>query len=655
MKRLVTILLLFLMAAQFLVSVPMHQVQGSGENWLEGWNYRKSHMICNSTGAGSNYQVNITTFYGSGSDSGSYVYLHSRCQTTFADVRFTDNDGSTLLDICNETCFVSVNATFWVEVQDDLSSQNVTIYIYYGNAEASSVSNGDNTFLFFDDFLGSSLNASKWTSSSRAGGTATVSGGYVTIDPAQTWDGVYIRTVPEIQFPNCAVEMKYLLDGFVTQGNPNTHHFGTYFIKPNTTYPRDNIYYYMISGAIPAPLFASYFEPEAHSNSYSGTTGSSAGTRAYFLGGYSFDGSLASGSTGYWRNYAMPIFAISTYRLSTYLSSNRIRGDAINVSNSALIYSYYSVSPNATHISGIGSSALIELLLWGYYVPANRIDWVFVRKCVFPEPQHDVWGEEEVFEMEPPTYSNVGQNSTMVGTVILFHVFWQDNFRIVKHIFGWNFSGTWENDTEVIWGPFSQSGWSNITKEINDSAVSMKGYLIQWCVWAKDLWGNANNTGLQNFTLTTMCVSYYFTTGGTFRMNNTDVANSTITDYGYGSLLKLAALPFNSSFVFVNFTWTDDLSGYNDTNPYNLTLLTNDFFNTQNITLWCYFDLAGAAPPAVVSSGGMMLLGLTLGCIFTLLLIGARVRKRKESSPSEQVFYSVSYRIRESEKPCLYL
>lgn len=35
---------------------------------------------------------------------------------------------------------------------DDLSIDSQTIYIYYGNADATTISNGDKTFLSFDDF-----------------------------------------------------------------------------------------------------------------------------------------------------------------------------------------------------------------------------------------------------------------------------------------------------------------------------------------------------------------------------------------------------------------------------------------------------------------------------------------------------------------------
>jgi len=119
--------------------------------WLSGWNYRKSHTINPASGAGTNYQVTITAHYGSGTDSGSDVYLNSHSRTDFGDVRFTASNGSTLLDYWIESKSDGVQAVFWVEISDDLSTNSATIYIYYGNSSATTTSNGGNTFLFFDD------------------------------------------------------------------------------------------------------------------------------------------------------------------------------------------------------------------------------------------------------------------------------------------------------------------------------------------------------------------------------------------------------------------------------------------------------------------------------------------------------------------------
>ena len=110
--------------------------------WLTGWGKRKSHIINNATGAGTLYPIKIIVHKGTGTDSGPDVYLGTLVRDDFKDVRFTDNDGSTVLDCFMETFTSGSVATFWVEVADDLSSAAVTIYVYYDKAaETTIVSN----------------------------------------------------------------------------------------------------------------------------------------------------------------------------------------------------------------------------------------------------------------------------------------------------------------------------------------------------------------------------------------------------------------------------------------------------------------------------------------------------------------------------------
>ena len=77
-----------------------------------------------------------------------------------------------LLDIAEEWGQVNVpanisgdTATFWVKIDDDLSSTDATIYVYYGNTQATSASNGTATFVFFDDFEDADLSEWDYTNS----------------------------------------------------------------------------------------------------------------------------------------------------------------------------------------------------------------------------------------------------------------------------------------------------------------------------------------------------------------------------------------------------------------------------------------------------------------------------------------------------------
>ncbi|MEM2994510.1 MAG: DUF2341 domain-containing protein [Candidatus Bathyarchaeia archaeon] len=149
-------------------------------DWLSGWNYRKSHVIGNVLGAGTNYQVRITVHYGVGTDIGEHVYLNGHCRTDFGDVRFTENDGTTLLNYWIEEYTSGNQGIFWVKITDNLDNSPTTIYIYYGNPSATSISNGTNTFVFFDDFDDGVIDSTKWTainSAQESGGTFRGEGG----------------------------------------------------------------------------------------------------------------------------------------------------------------------------------------------------------------------------------------------------------------------------------------------------------------------------------------------------------------------------------------------------------------------------------------------------------------------------------------------
>lgn len=131
-------------------------------SWLSDWDYRKSHIINQTADAGTNYQMNVTTYYGSGSDSGSNVYLNTNSQIDFDDVRFTDSTSNLLYQWRQEVTFSS-NAVFWFNITDNISSGDVTIYVYYGNDGASLYSDFDNTFIFGEPFDNATLDTSRWT------------------------------------------------------------------------------------------------------------------------------------------------------------------------------------------------------------------------------------------------------------------------------------------------------------------------------------------------------------------------------------------------------------------------------------------------------------------------------------------------------------
>lgn len=123
------------------------------------WQYRKAYSISRAAGVVTNYQWPLKIYYGAGTDGTEAVegltagkmYCDSLCQADFDDIRVTNSDGQTLQDIWLEIKTDSNNAIFWIE-HDSIGVGATTFYVYYGNATATSVSNGANTFIDYEDF-----------------------------------------------------------------------------------------------------------------------------------------------------------------------------------------------------------------------------------------------------------------------------------------------------------------------------------------------------------------------------------------------------------------------------------------------------------------------------------------------------------------------
>ncbi|MDY6965391.1 MAG: DUF2341 domain-containing protein [Halobacteriota archaeon] len=116
-----------------------HANDGITEGY-SGWDYRKPIKITNSSTELTDYQINLTVFH-----------VPGKMNSDFSDLRFKD-DSNNVLSYWIESYVASTSADVWVKVPIIAASGNTTIYMYYGNANATSTSDGDATFDFFDDF-----------------------------------------------------------------------------------------------------------------------------------------------------------------------------------------------------------------------------------------------------------------------------------------------------------------------------------------------------------------------------------------------------------------------------------------------------------------------------------------------------------------------
>ena len=137
---------------------------GAEQTWYyAAWSRRAPITITNTGSAQTDYLVRVDVAY------------DGDMQADFDDIRFVDSDDATPLNFWRETYTASTSAVFWVKIPS-IPAGSKTIYMYYGNGTVGNASDGDNTFIFYDTFPGSSLNGSKWNIWSA---TATVAGSVV--------------------------------------------------------------------------------------------------------------------------------------------------------------------------------------------------------------------------------------------------------------------------------------------------------------------------------------------------------------------------------------------------------------------------------------------------------------------------------------------
>ncbi len=161
------VVFLLLTITPLVTTLPVFNAEATGGSapwWDTSWFKRRPITINNTLNPDSltQYQVKVN------------VNHASDMKSDFSDLRFVDNDSLTVLPYWIETYTANVSATIWIRIPSLSASSNATIYMYYGNNAATSVSNGTATFEFFDDFAGDTLNPDKWTEDAVNNITQTV-------------------------------------------------------------------------------------------------------------------------------------------------------------------------------------------------------------------------------------------------------------------------------------------------------------------------------------------------------------------------------------------------------------------------------------------------------------------------------------------------
>ncbi len=183
----------------------------------QGWTYRKPITIQENSGNNlTDYQIPINITYA------------PHMQPDFDDVRFT---------YYNETSNKEIKIPYWIEQKVNSSwayvwikvpfipaNGTAKVYLYYGNQNAVSESNGSNVFEFFDDFEDEEIDVNKWNDNT---GGYSISDSKITFNSGDgTWK--YIKSVKSFQ-PEVILE--YSIDYYGDWGGSGTKYDG---FKGNT-------------------------------------------------------------------------------------------------------------------------------------------------------------------------------------------------------------------------------------------------------------------------------------------------------------------------------------------------------------------------------------------------------------------------------------
>ncbi|MCK4698293.1 MAG: DUF2341 domain-containing protein [Dehalococcoidia bacterium] len=328
--------------------------QSGPKPWIVGWNLRKSHTITGSVaGAQTNYPIGIKVYYGSGTDGTETiggatfgkVYCDSKCRVDFGDIRFTKSDEISLLDYWIEEQVDSDYAIIWVEIDSiPASPDTVGIYIYYGNTGASTTSNGDDTFLIFNDCT----TKDGWSEQLRVGSPFW---GLATVDGAQTF---------QIEANAHEEKLRIQYDTIISTGRENRRHLTR--VK-HTSWNQDG-YFNWYTPLIFDPTQYDALRYSSYFDDY---------TIYASVGGVSDTTDYGVGHPSGWYRYEKKTNAageVTGYRDNTDLGTSTVDGD-------------YS-----------GGKITFYVNEWNPGLTRHYIDWFAVGKYVDPEPTHTAWGPE---------------------------------------------------------------------------------------------------------------------------------------------------------------------------------------------------------------------------------------------------------------------
>lgn len=145
-------------------------------DWLSSYLYRKKcSVLATAAGAQTNYQLKLLVGESSGA-AGEDADCENHCQDFPNDIRFTAADGQTKHDYWVESITGTTPnqlAIIWIEIASVPASGTIDFYMYYDKMADSGESDGNDTFILFDDFGGASVDQNYFLNDVAAYGAST--------------------------------------------------------------------------------------------------------------------------------------------------------------------------------------------------------------------------------------------------------------------------------------------------------------------------------------------------------------------------------------------------------------------------------------------------------------------------------------------------
>jgi len=310
------------------------------ENPLPDWDYMREVTIDNTQNSNtlSDFQVQITL------DTASLI-SNGKMKSDCGDVRVYDPNTESLLPYWVESGTENTSSTkIWVKVPSIPGGGKKTIYLFYGNPDATSKSNATATFDFYDDFEGTSLDTSKWDIYNSP--SISIS------DSVMTISGEGVTTTPDFIKSKATFGYDYILEAYVNQDFTDGSAGGIGFAEGNGyTYP-------------PSTNVAMYIDCSSSTNTICFVTEDGANRNIYEPGSY----------TGGWTTFILKRTSSSVYfKFASYEWTST---------------SYLPSGDLPIHVGGYESDVSSAQSF------SFQVDWIRVRKYADPEPTTSVGVEQ---------------------------------------------------------------------------------------------------------------------------------------------------------------------------------------------------------------------------------------------------------------------